>query len=377
MFFTVLSKLNSEYMIHVGELLTLSSVPRIGPQKIRALIAHFHSPEKVFHASARELIAVPGIDKKLASNILHHTHDDHFANEQLKRLNKLGGRIITLWDKEYPDLLRKIYDPPAFLFILGKLQEIDSRALALVGTRHPTSYGRSITEHLTRDLAQYSITLVSGLARGVDTIVHSTALQCRTRTIAVIGSGLDIPYPPENKKLLERIAEEGAVVSEFPMGTKPDASNFPRRNRIISGLSLGTVVLESTEDGGALITAATALDQNREVFAVPGNITEKRSAGSNKLIRDGRAKLVTNIDDIISELRLQLHLPFDEHVQSPPLDLTSSEQAVFNILSSEPIHIDALAEHADSAPSDMLVILLSLEFKGIVRQLPGKMFVRL
>jgi DNA processing protein len=364
-------------MINARELLRLSSVPRIGPQKIRALIAHFKSPAKVFQASARELNCVPGIDKKLTSYILHHTIGENFADEQLKRLNKLGGRIVTLWDKEYPPLLRKIYDPPVFIFVLGKIKEVDSRAIAVVGTRHPTPYGHSVVENLTRDLAQHNITIASGLARGVDTIAHSTALKYKTRTVAVIGSGLDVPYPPENKKLLDRIAEEGAVISEFPMGTKPDAPNFPRRNRIISGLSLGVVVIESADDGGALITATTALDQNREVFAVPGNITEKRSSGTNKLIRDGRAKLITCVQDIYDELALQLHFSFNQANVQPQSDLTPAEQSLFRLLSDEPIHIDILAEQADISSSDALVTLLSLEFKGVIRQLPGKLFVRL
>ena len=363
-------------MINVRELLILSSVPRIGPQKIRALVAHFKTPGDVFHASARELVTVPGIDKKLASNILHHTTDGKFAEEQLKRLNKLGGRIVTLWDKEYPDLLRKIYDPPAFLFVLGKLKEADARSLAIVGTRHPTPYGHSVAESLTRDIAQHSLTIVSGLARGVDTIVHSTALKCKTRTIAVIGSGLDVPYPPENKKLMEHIAEAGAVVSEFAMGTKPDAPNFPRRNRIISGLSLGTIVVESAEEGGALITATTALDQDREVFAVPGNITEKRSNGPNKLIRDGRAKLITNAQDIFDELASQLRLTFDQSESTTSVELTPAERLLFQFLADEPMHIDTLSELAELSTSDALVTLLSLEFKGMVRQLPGKQFVR-
>jgi DNA processing protein len=363
-------------MMNVRELLRLSAVPRIGPQKIRSLISHFHSPENVFRASARELIAVPGIDKRLASNILHHPAEEQFIDEQFKRLNKIGGRIVTVWDKEFPDLLRKIYDPPAFLFILGRFKEADARALALVGTRHPSPYGHSVAENLTRDIAEHSITLVSGLARGVDTIVHSTALKCGTRTIAVIGSGLDVPYPPENKKLMDHIAGNGAVVSEFLMGTKPDAPNFPRRNRIISGLSLGTVVIESAEDGGALITATTALDQDREVFAVPGNITEHRSSGPNKLIREGRAKLITSAQDIFDELAVQLHLTFREHEKKIPSDLNPSEQSLLNILSDTPIQIDALSEQTDLSSSDALVTLLSLEFKGLVRQLPGKLFVR-
>jgi len=362
-------------MIDIHSLLRLSSVPRIGPQKIRALVAYFETPENVFKATARELIAVPGIDKKLASNIFYYTGGNKFADDQLKRLNKINGKIVSIWDKEYPDLLRNIYDPPTFLFVLRKFKELDSRSIALVGTRHPTSYGYSVAENMTRDLAKQSITIVSGLARGVDTVVHLTALKSGTRTIAVIGSGLDVPYPPENKKLLENIAEKGAVVSEFPMGTKPDASNFPRRNRIISGLTLGTVVIESTEDGGALITASTALDQGREVFAVPGNITEKRSAGSNKLIRDGHAKLITCVDDIFAELRIQLRLSLDEPRHKPVIELTSPERVIYNLLSSEPIHIDTLAEKADSSTSSVLVTLLSLEFKGMVCQLPGKMFI--
>jgi DNA processing protein len=363
-------------MINIRGLLQLSSVPRIGSQKIRALIAHFKTPEEIFKASARELIEVAGIDKKLASNILHYKNSEEFADLQLRRLNKIGGRIITIWDKEYPDLLRKIYDPPSFLFILGKLSKADARSIAIVGTRHPTPYGHSVAENLTRDLAQHTITIISGLARGIDTIAHLTALKYNTRTIAVIGSGLDVPYPPENKKLIERIEDEGAVVSEFPMGTKPDATNFPRRNRIISGLSLGTIVIESAEDGGAMITASTALDQNREVFAVPGNITEKRSNGPNKLIRDGHAKLIISIQDIFAELGMQLHLPYESKELKIPIDFTSTEQAIFNLLSDEPLHIDVIAEQINTSTADALVSLLSMEFKSAVRQLPGKFFVR-
>jgi DNA processing protein len=364
-------------MMNIRDLLILSSVPRIGPKKIRTLISHFKSPARIFEASARELNCIPGIDKKLSLNILHHKSGDAFADEQLKRLNKIGGSIVTLWDKEYPQLLRKIYDPPAFLFVLGKLKEEDSRSIAIVGTRHPSQYGYSVTENITRDLAQNNITIISGLARGVDTIAHSVALKCKARTVAVIGSGLDVPYPPENRKLLEHIAEEGAVISEFPMGSKPDAPNFPRRNRIISGLSLGTIVIESAEDGGALITAATALDQNREVFAVPGNITERRSSGTNKLIRDGHAKLITCVQDVYDELSMQLHFSFDQTNVQPQIDLTPAEQSIYRLLTGEPVHIDTLAEQADIPSSDTLVTLLSLEFKGAVRQLPGKLFVRM
>jgi DNA processing protein len=363
-------------MQNIRDLLRLASVPKIGTQKIRALVAHFKSVDAVFDAPVKELVKVSGIDKKIASHIVHHTDDEKFADEQLKRLNRTNGRILTIWDNDYPELLKKIYDPPAFLFILGKFNNADLRSIGIVGTRHPTSYGQTVTEQLCTDLARQQITIVSGLARGIDTVAHTAALTANARTIAVLGSGIDVPYPPENKKLMERIAENGVVVSEFFMGTKPDAPNFPRRNRIISGLSIGTVVIESAEDGGAMITASTALDQDREVFAIPGNITEKRSAGPNKLIRDGRAKLISSVDDIFSELQIQLRLPLDAEPMRVALSLSPTERQIFDLLASEPAHIDVLAEQANANTSDVLVTLLSLEFKGIVRQLPGKLFMK-
>jgi DNA processing protein len=364
-------------MLNVRDLLQLSSVPRIGPQKIRNLIAHFHSPAEVLRASPRELIRVPGIEKKLASNIVHNKGAARFADEQLKRVNRIGARIITIWDAEYPELLKKTYDPPAFLFVLGKFNPGDKHSLAIVGTRTPSSYGQLITELISRELAHLGITIISGLARGIDTLAHSAALKAKGRTIAVIGSGLDVPYPPENRNLLEAIANQGAVISEFPMGAKPDATNFPRRNRIISGLSLGTIVVESAEDGGAMITASTALDQNREVFAIPGNITEKRSTGPNKLIREGRAKLTQRIDDVLEELGPHLrHLLKREPALDASIELTLFERKVYDKLSCDPIHIDELAELAETSTADALVSLLSLEFKGLVRQLPGKLFLK-
>jgi DNA processing protein len=363
--------------LNVHDLLCLASVPRIGPLKLRSLVAHFGTPSDVLKATARELLDVPGIDKKLAANIVHHTDGARFADEQLKRLNKIGGRIVTVWDKEYPALLKKIYDPPTLLFVLGAFSKTDDHSLALVGTRHPTPYGQHVAELFSRELAKLGITTVSGLARGIDTIVHSTSVKADSRTIAVIGSGLDVPYPPENKKLLERIREKGVVVSEFPMGAKPDAPNFPRRNRIISGLTLGTIIVESAEDGGAMITASTALDQNREVFAIPGTITERRSAGPHQLIKEGRAKLVTNIRDVLEELQpLRALLRAEERKPTVHTELSLFEQKIFDVLRTEPIHIDMIAELANVSPTDALVNLLALEFKGMVRQLPGKFFTR-
>jgi len=364
-------------MQNVRDLLRLSSVHLIGPTKIRALLARFEDPLRVLEASPRELIKVQGIDKKLASNIAHRENDEEFADDQLSRVNKSGARIITLWDKEYPELLRRIYDPPALIYVYGRFLPEDRQAIAIVGTRLPSLYGQQLAECFSQDLSRLGLIIVSGLARGVDTIAHVSTLKSGGRTIAVIGSGLDVPYPPENKKLMEQIAESGVVVSEFPMGAKPDATNFPRRNRIISGLSLGTLVVESAEDGGAMITASTALDQDREVFAIPGNINEKRSQGPHKLIQEGRAKLVQNVDDILAELPVKLGKRNAKKEERPPIQLTIFEQKVYDLLGDEPVHIDDIAEASDNLTSDVLVTLLSLEFKGLIKQLPGKLFLRM
>ncbi|MEX1139274.1 MAG: DNA-processing protein DprA [Bacteroidota bacterium] len=361
--------------MNILDLLRLTSVPRLGPLKIRALISSFGTPTAVLEASPRALHRVPGIDKKLASAISRHDGRS-FAERQLSALNKLGARIVTMWDTEFPALLKKIYDPPPLLYILGTFSETDAGAVAIVGTRKPSPYGNRITEVLTEHLVARGITVVSGLARGIDTMAHSAALKACGRTIAVIGSGLDVPYPPENRGLMERIQRKAVVVSEFPFGTQPEASNFPRRNRIISGLSLGTIVVESDQDGGAMITASTALDQNREVFAVPGMITEKRSVGPHTLIRDGRAKLVHSVEDILVELPMKFQGASAQKQERSLPPLTLFETKVLECLGHEPLHIDLIADTTGLTTPDGLVALLSLEFKGLVRQLPGKYFQR-
>jgi len=309
--------------------------------------------------------------------IAHHAGADEFADEQLKRLKRFGGRIISYWEDEYPELLKKIYDPPPLLYVLGEFLPSDRYSIALVGSRHATHYGQMVAESFSKELVRLGITVVSGLARGIDTHAHRAALQENGRTLAVIGSGLDVPYPPENRSILATIAKQGAVVSEFPLGTRPDACNFPRRNRIISGLSLGTVVVESAEDGGAMITASSALDQNREVFAVPGSIFEKKSAGTHKLIREGRATLVHGIDDLLVELQHPLRpiIP-GSFKPAPPPELSLFETTVYDQLTPVPAHVDDLAEQSGMSTPDVLVTLLTLEFKGLVRQLPGKLFLR-
>jgi len=363
-------------MFDIKDLLSLSAVPGVGPNRLRALVSYFEDPAAVLSASPRELIKVNGIDKKTALSISRFEDGRKFADQQLARLNRVEGRIVTFWDAEYPDPLKKIFDPPAFLFVLGSITADDIYAIAIVGTRTPTTYGKIIAEKFSTQLAGMGLTIVSGLARGIDTAAHTAALKAGGRTLAVIGSGIDVIYPSENKRLAERISHKGAILSEYEMGAKPDAVNFPRRNRIISGLALGTVIVETTESGGAMITASTALDQNREVFAVPGPITESRSRGTNLLIKEGRAKLVEQVDDIVSELQTKLRPRLRTEEKKIEIPLSLFEKRLFDCLGPEPLHIDAIAAQTGLATSDALVNLLSLEFKGIVKQLPGKMFVR-
>ncbi|NNG27532.1 MAG: DNA-protecting protein DprA, partial [Ignavibacteriaceae bacterium] len=266
-----MSKLNLD---QITNLYSLLSVEGIGPGKIRSLLSKFRSTEKILSADYNLLIEVDGISTNLASRIQKVNQQrlkiKNGVENELIKLEKLGGRIITVWDDEFPTLLKKIFDPPLMLQIKGRILKKDDYSIAMVGTRQPTNYGKIQAEKFATDLARQNITTVSGMARGIDSITHSTSLKSGGRTIAVIGSGLDVIYPPENKKLFEQIAENGAVISEFPLGTKPDASNFPKRNRIISGLSLGCIIIETGITGGALQTASFALDQNREVFALPG-----------------------------------------------------------------------------------------------------------
>jgi DNA processing protein len=373
-------------MISISDLLALTQIPGIGANRIRALVTHFGDTQSIINASVREIAACDGFSKKLASVIVHFYRSSQYeqavkySERQLSRLNKSEGKIVSLWEKSYPELLKKIYDPPPFIFYKGTLQETDRYSIAIVGTRNPSEYGISITEKFCEQLSHMGITVVSGLARGIDTVAHTSVVKAGGRTLSVIGSGIDVIYPPENRSLFEKITKNGAVISEYEMGAKPDAVNFPKRNRIISGLTLGTIIVETDIGGGAMITANTALDQNREVFALPGNVNSKKSKGCNMLIREGRAKLVECVDDVINEMVIGLKpiLKLTSHRESKPLPpINSAEKNIFDLLSENPLHIDEIAERSKMSISDVLVNLLNLEFKGIVKQLPAKMFVRI
>jgi DNA processing protein len=353
---------------------------------MRALLDRFGDADAVFGAPPRELTRTAGIDRNLALAVAAFPRGAagaeaaRFADDQIAKLGQAGGRCLSVRDAEYPSSLKRIYDPPPLLFVKGSLLPADSCSLAVVGTRRPSAYGVELAERFAEGLGRLGITVVSGLARGIDTAAHGVCVRCGLRTLAVIGSGIDVPYPPENRALEARIASLGAVVSEYPMGTRPDAGNFPRRNRIISGIALGTIVIETALDGGAMITARAALDQNREVFAVPSPVRSGPPSGTNRLIREGRALLVESVEDVIKELRPGLAgvLPPGGRLRLPERPpLTLFEQRVLDALpgGEAPLHIDALAARAGMPVSEILAHLLALECKGAVRQLPGKYFM--
>lgn len=359
----------------------LSTINGLGPAKILNLISKCGSPSDVLQTSYQKLCNVDLINDKVAKRIQSTARTfsefEKIFTIELEKLGKNNFSIITYFDEEYPKILRNIYFPPMLLYVWGEISTLKRHNLAIVGTRRPTNYGKRIAEKITADLATNNICIVSGLARGIDSIAHRTSLKNGGKTIAVIGSGLDRIYPPENKDLAKEISESGIVVSEFPLGTKPDAQNFPRRNRIISGLSLGSIIIETNINGGAMQTAEYALDQNREVFAVPGNLESPQSEGTNILIQRGTAKLIKNAEDVLVELNLKLKPIEGKNIPKQGADLNMFEQKILDVLNSEPIQIDVLAEKLNSSTSDCLVNLLSLEFKGLVKQLPGKQFIKM
>jgi DNA processing protein len=348
-----------------------------------ALVNHFKDPHLVITASAKELMRVEGIEKKLALTIVNFFRDcgadqvKSWVEKQLSLAQRVNARVVTFWDKEYPESLRKIYDPPPLLFVRGSIERDDKYSVAIVGTRSASDYGNHWAQRFASELGKRGITTVSGLAHGIDGAAHAATLKAGGRTIAVLGSGVDTIYPSQHIPLAQRIMERGAVLSEFNMGDVPDMGNFPRRNRIISGIALGTLVIESRPEGGSMITASLALEQNREVFAIPSALTDKRKSGTNLLIKQNKARLVESAEDIIEALASQLKPILKTPEGKPkasPVQLSVFEQKLFDAMPDAPIHIDALAQRVGFSTSDVLVNLLSLELKGVVRTRPGKMF---
>lgn len=360
-------------------LLTLRLVPGLGPRLTRALLDRFQTAEAVIRAPASQLAEVPRISLPIAQQLAAAFHQVDVDGE-IALMQRHGVRLLRLGSPGYPPLLASIYDPPPLLYVRGEMTEADDLCVAIVGSRHCSAYGRRIAERLARTIARAGITVVSGLARGIDAIAHRSALEAGGRTIAILAGGLSRIYPPEHTPLAERITTAGALLSETPMRFDPLPQMFPARNRLISGLCRGVVIVEASARSGALLTAKHAADQGREVFAVPGPIDSDTSQGTLDLLQNG-ATLVRDADDVLRALG-QLS-PIDSPkatstgVAARPLpSLTEEQRAVFDALSAEPLHGDELAERTGFEVSQLANVLLALELNGLVRRLPGNRFER-
>jgi DNA processing protein len=348
-----------------------SKIPGIGRVKLARLQEYFSGLEHAWKAPARELERA-GLDSKSAE-VIAVLRPKIDLEREMEKLEQYKVRVLTCESPEYPWRLKEIYDYPPVLYVRGDLLAEDENCLAVVGTRRATVYGRQVTEEIVGDLARNGITIVSGLARGIDSIAHRAALEAGGRTLAVFGCGLDIVYPAENLRLAREIMEHGALVSEYPLGTKPKADNFPRRNRIMSGMSLGVLVIEAGESSGAMITAEQALEQNREVFAVPGSILSPASRGTNRLIKECHAKLVQNYMDILEELNLTIIPRQMEMEELLPADETESR--LLEQISHEPTHIDDICRTSGLGAAVVSSTLAMMELKGMVKQVGGMSYV--
>lgn len=357
----------------------LSSISGMGAKKYSQLLEIYHTPENLWHASEKELLHIPFLNEAAVRKLM-----DKKTREQvevhLENIYKHNIKVISIDHIDYPAYLKNIYDPPIALYVRGSL--IQDKVVSVVGSRKATPYGLQTAERISYDLARRGITIASGMARGVDSHAHNGALNAGGRTLAVLGCGPDIIYPPENRELMERIIQSGAVLSEFLPGFPPLPQNFPARNRIISGMSLGVVVIEAGERSGSLITANFALEQGREVFAVPGNVTSTNSKGTNKLIKEG-AKLVADVEDILEELNFfdisntnSMEDGISTRIKRNSLfnDLSVEERTVAQCLDSDALHIDILTQKCGLSIKEINAILVLLELQGVVEQLPGKIY---
>ncbi len=347
----------------------------IGYIRMKALTDHFGELNKALEAGIDELRHVKDIGSHLARKVAEIKKGRKALDKEWSLVKKHKVKILSIFDKDYPENLRNIYDPPILLYIKGDIMVSDKMAIALVGSRKASLYGINICRDLASQLSRMGLTIVSGLARGIDSAAHKGAIDGRGRTIGVLGSGLDNIYPPENEKLASEIASSGALISEFPMEMPPLPRNFPIRNRIISGLSLGVIVVEAAKRSGALITADLALEQGREVFAVPGRAGSLTSTGAHRLIKQG-AKLVDKIDDITEELNIDFEAFIEKNKKSvPDKELAGKEKKVYAALSEDPLHIDSIKDKTDLSAEEIATLLLKLEIKRMIRQLPGRNFI--
>lgn len=358
-------------MTDVRYWVAFNRAPGIGPAKVRALLDHFGDLELAWHAAPADLREA-GLDRRAIENLVK-LRESYDPDTDIRKAERAGAHILTWDDPAYPIRLREIPNPPPVLYVKGGFVESDQWALAIVGTRRASAYGKEAARVFAGELAASGVTIVSGLARGIDAAAHQATLEAGGRTIAVLGHGIDQIYPPEHHKLAEQIVRQGALVSDYPPGTRPEAVNFPPRNRIISGLSLGVLIVEAGETSGALITADFAADQGRDVFAVPGNVFARSSTGTNKLLRDGAA-MVLSAQDILEQLNMTM---VAQHIEArasiPPQDET--EKALLALLSSEPVHIDEIGRQTGLPIAQVSSTLTLMELKGLVRQVGGMNYV--
>jgi DNA processing protein len=361
---------------NILEWLALQLIPGLGHVGCKGLIARYGDPGSVFCASLRDLARVEGVRQETAKRIISRESVPR-AEKVLREIERLGARVVRFTDPEYPSSLREIRDPPLLLYARGKEIPLKLALVAVVGSRNPTDYGIRAAEVIAKGLAGRGVGVASGMATGIDSAAHWGSLEGNGFSIAVLGTGIDVLYPEANARLYNRLIEQGAVVTELPPGTPPDPWNFPNRNRIISGISRGVVVVEATLKSGSLITASLALEQGRDVFAVPGSIDSFKSTGCHFLIKQG-ARLIENADDILEELGMG-DAPVSGRGKSrmipfPPLEET--EKAIYDMLNNYPVHIDEIVRRGKLPAGEVSGILMKMELRGMIRQLPGKMFVR-
>ncbi len=362
-------------MTHLEACIALNMIPHMGPVRLRRLLDAFGTAENILLARSDQLAALDGIPRPLAENIANW---QNFADPaaELKKAADLDAHVITSEDDEYPAALREIHDPPIVLYVRGTITDRDRHTVAVVGSRKCSHYATECAKKLSFQMAYAGLTVVSGLARGIDTAAHQGALAAKGRTIAVIGAGLGHLYPPENAQLADRIATSGAVVSEFPIDTKPDRQTFPIRNRIVTGMSFGVLVAEAGANSGALISANMAAEQGRTLYAVPGRIDSPAALGSNRLIQQG-AKLVITVDDILDDLPLVFSKQPDLPAAVAPADLTPDQDKILAALGTEEASLDSVIATSGLTAAAASSTLLALEMRRLVKQLPGKRFVKL
>ena len=359
--------------------IALNMIDGIGPVRVRQLLEHFADAPAILRASRSQLEQVRGIGPEISDAIVNWEKNVDLSGE-LKRLEQFGCHVVIQTDENYPELLRQIYDPPVVLYVKGELQAKDKGGVAIVGSRMTTHYGTEVARKLAFQLGYIGVTVVSGGARGIDTAAHQGALSGKGRTIAVLGTGINLVFPAENAELFGRVAAQGAVITQFPFNRKADKQSFPIRNRIVAGMTLGTVVVEANLTSGALITAGMANDYGRQVFAVPGRVDSPRSKGCHELIKKG-AKLCESVEDILSEFEYLFPASnksseLRDAPSLPAMTLSANEQKMFDLIGDEEMSIDDLIRHSGLGASSVLAVLLGLEMKRLIRQLPGKMFVK-